>query len=116
MLLVGPPGSRKTSFGLHFLSQCGPNQPGLFFGFYEAPAGVRAKAAALGLAVAGLLDSGDVALNWQPTTDALLDETCAHLIENIRLIGARRGVRNTIRPFGAQPWRTAGGVQEPVAG
>ena len=89
-LLVGPSGSGKTSFGLHFLGQCSPEEPGLFFGFYEAPAGVRAKAAALGLAVSGLLDSGDVALNWQPTTEALLDETCARLLDSVRVRGARR--------------------------
>jgi circadian clock protein KaiC len=84
-LLVGPSGSGKTSFGLHFLSQCSPEEPGLFFGFYEAPAGVRAKAAALGLAVSGLIDNGDVALSWQPTTEALLDETCARLLESVRV-------------------------------
>lgn len=89
-LLVGPSGSGKTSFGLHFLGQCSPEELGLFFGFYEAPAGVRAKAAALGLTVSGLLDSEDVALNWQPTTEALLDETCARLLDSVRARRARR--------------------------
>jgi circadian clock protein KaiC len=89
-LLAGPSGSGKTSFGLHFLSQCNPLERGLFFGFYEAPAGVRAKAAALGLAVSGLFDSGDVALNWQPTTEALLDETCARLLDCVRAHRVRR--------------------------
>jgi circadian clock protein KaiC len=89
-LLVGPSGSGKTSFGLHFLGRCSPKELGLFFGFYEAPAGVRAKAAALGLTVSGLLDSGDVALNWQPTTEALLDETCARLLDSVRARRVRR--------------------------
>jgi circadian clock protein KaiC len=89
-LLVGPSGSGKTSFGLHFLSQCGSEQPGLFFGFYEAPAGLRAKAKTLGLAVSGLFDSGDVALSWQPTTEAQLDEACTRLLDSVRTRRVRR--------------------------
>lgn len=89
-LLVGASGCGKTTLGLHFLSQCGPAEPGLFFGFYEAPAGLRAKAAALELGVLDLLDSGDVTLDWQPTTEALLDETCATLLDSVRARGVRR--------------------------
>src|SRR6185437_1274830 len=48
-LLIGPPGIGKTTLGLHFLSQCGPDAPGIHFGFYETPAALLDKAAALGL-------------------------------------------------------------------
>jgi circadian clock protein KaiC len=89
-LLVGASGCGKTTLGLHFLSHCGPGEPGLFFGFYEAPAGLRVKAKALGLGILGLFDSGDVTLNWQPTTEALLDETCATLLDTVRARGVRR--------------------------
>jgi circadian clock protein KaiC len=98
-LLVGPSGSGKTSFGLHFLSQCSPAEPGLFFGFYEAPAGLRAKARSLGLAVSGLIDRGDVALNWQPTTEALLDEACTRLLDSVRTRHVRRLVLDGLGGF-----------------
>jgi circadian clock protein KaiC len=84
-LLVGPSGSGKTTLGLHFLSQSNSKERGLFFGFYEAPARLRAKAATLGLAASGLFDSEDAVLNWQPATEALLDETCARLLDSVRV-------------------------------
>ncbi len=89
-LLAGPSGSGKTTFGLHFLSQCTPQEPGLFFGFYEPPEHIRAKAATLSLDVAGLIERGDVALNWQPATEALLDDTCAQLLAAVRTRRVRR--------------------------
>src|SRR4051812_5802721 len=55
-MLLGPSGSGKTTLGLHFLSQCTPEEPGLFFGFYEHAAGIRAKALTLGLPLADHLD------------------------------------------------------------
>ena len=36
------------------------------------------------------LDAGHVEFLWQPTTEALLDETCAQLLSAIRARGARR--------------------------
>jgi circadian clock protein KaiC len=89
-LLLGPSGSGKTTLGLHFLSQCTPEEPGVFFGFYEARAGILAKARALGLPLAAHLDAGHVEFLWQPTTEALLDETCAQLLSAIRARGACR--------------------------
>jgi circadian clock protein KaiC len=89
-LLLGPSGSGKTTLGLHFLSQCTPDEPGLFFGCYETRSGIRTKTAALGLPLAGLLDEGHVEFLWQPTTEALLDETCAQLLSATRARGVRR--------------------------
>ena len=74
-----------------FLSQCTPEDRGLFFGFYEAPAGIRAKATALGLQLVNHLDQGVVeCLLWQPTTEASLDEICAQLLISVRARGVRR--------------------------
>ena len=89
-LLLGPSGSGKTTLGLHFLSQCSPEEPGLFFGFYEARAGIRGKSAAFGLSLADHLDKGYIEFLWQPITEALLDETCSRLLAAIRARHVRR--------------------------
>ncbi len=88
-LLVGPPGIGKTTLGLHFLSECSRDNPGLFFGFYETPAAIRDKAKVLGLPLDRLIAEGHVEVVWQPTTEGLLDQTCDRLVAEI----GRRGVR-----------------------
>jgi circadian clock protein KaiC len=89
-LLVGPPGIGKTTFGLHFLSQCNSENPGLHFGFYETPATILDKAQALHLPVEQLIKQGHVEVIWQPTTEGLLDEICDRLIDAARRRGIRR--------------------------
>jgi circadian clock protein KaiC len=89
-LLVGPPGIGKTTLGLHFLSECNHDSPGLFFGFYETPAAICDKAKALGLPLDQLMAEGHVEVVWQPTTEGLLDETCDRLVAAIERRGVRR--------------------------
>jgi circadian clock protein KaiC len=89
-LLIGPPGIGKTTFGLHFLSQCNAENPGLHFGFYETPATLLDKAQALRLPVEQLIKQNHVEIIWQPTTEGLLDEVCDRLIEAVRRRGVRR--------------------------
>jgi circadian clock protein KaiC len=89
-LLIGPPGVGKTTLGLHFLSQCNRDSPGLLFGFYETPAALRDKAKVLGLPLGQLFDEGHVEIIWQPTTEGLLDETCGRLLAAVRRRGVRR--------------------------
>ena len=47
-LLIGPPGIGKTTFGLHFLSECDEKNPGLLFGFYENSGGDPGQGAGAG--------------------------------------------------------------------
>jgi circadian clock protein KaiC len=89
-LLVGPPGVGKTTLGLHFLSECKRDCPGIFFGFYETPAALRDKARVLGLPLDRLIAEGHVEIIWQPTTEGLLDETCDRLVAAVDRRGARR--------------------------
>jgi circadian clock protein KaiC len=89
-LLVGPPGIGKTTLGLHFLSECNHDNPGLFFGFYETPAAICDKAKALGLPLEHLIAEGHIEVVWQPTTEGLLDETCDRLVAAIERRGVRR--------------------------
>ena len=89
-LLVGPPGIGKTTLGLHFLSECNHDNPGLFFGFYETPAAICDKAKVLGLPLEQLIAEGHVEIVWQPTTEGLLDETCDRLVAALERRGVRR--------------------------
>jgi circadian clock protein KaiC len=89
-LLIGPPGIGKTTLGLHFLSECNRDSPGVFFGFYETPAAIRDKANVLGLPLGRLIDEGHVEIIWQPTTEGLLDATCDQLIAGVKRQGVRR--------------------------
>jgi circadian clock protein KaiC len=89
-LLIGPPGVGKTTLGLHFLSECDRDNPGLHFGFYETPATILDKAKTLQLPVENLIRQGHVEIMWQPTTEGLLDQICNRLIEAVRSRGIRR--------------------------
>jgi circadian clock protein KaiC len=80
--LIGASGIGKTTFGLHFLSDSSPAEPGLMFGFFETPARLCLKAQHLGLHMTAAVERGDVELLWQPQRENVLDEL-AH-----RLIGA----------------------------
>ena len=82
-LLTGPPGIGKTTLGLHFLSQCNEDCPGLHFGFYEIPEAISDKANALGLPLKSLMEQGHVEVLWQPTTEGILDEACHRLLEAV---------------------------------
>lgn len=73
-LLLGPAGAGKTTFGLHFLSCCTPERPGLLFGFYETPGRLRAKARRMGIDLDGLVERGAVEVIWQSPAENLADE------------------------------------------
>ena len=89
-MVIGPTGIGKTTLGLHFLAGCTEDEPGLFFGFYETPERVRAKADVLCRPLSGLLDDGTVELLWQPPTFGLLDEYGAQLLAAVHRRGVKR--------------------------
>ena len=89
-IVVGPMGIGKTSIGLHFLSGCSADEPGLFLGFHEMPEALQVQATDFGLPVARLIDEGAVEVIWQPATEGILDEVCALLLEAVRRRGVRR--------------------------
>ena len=88
-LVGGPAGIGKTTLGLQFLG-ADPEAPGLLCGFYESEAALLAKARALALPVAGLIERGRVGVMWQPATEGLIDEVCDDLLRDIRNRGVRR--------------------------
>jgi circadian clock protein KaiC len=88
--LTGPPGVGKTTLGLHFLSLCDKENPGLHFGFYEQPEAIATKVNALGLPLKGLVERGQVEILWQPTTEGILDEACHRMLDAVKRRNVRR--------------------------
>ena len=80
-LVTGPSGAGKTSIGMHFLSKSTPNEPGLFFGFYESPQRLRVKAAAFGLDFKAMEACGALHVAWNPTTPGLIDKLGYQLLK-----------------------------------
>lgn len=91
-VIVGASGVGKTSLALHFLAESHAEEPGLFFGFYEAPQLLLANARSLGLDLAGLVASETVELVWHAPSEQILDDLGNQLLEQI----GRRGVRRLV--------------------
>lgn len=84
-LIFGATGSGKTLLGLHFLAAgAGLGQPSLYFGMFERPARVIAKAHAVGLPVQRYLDAGTLELVWQSPREAILDVYADRLLTAVR--------------------------------
>jgi len=98
-LLMGPSGIGKTSLGLAFLGAATAEAPALHFGFYEPPARLRLKAAALGHDFAALERQGTLQLCWQPTTEGLLDQVGARLLEHVEQHGSKRVLIDSLGAF-----------------
>jgi circadian clock protein KaiC len=100
-LLLGAPGTGKTSVALHFL--CGApdaQEPALFFGFYESPARLVGKAEKLGLPLKSRLASGTVELHWRLSVETRLDEIAAMILADVDRRGMRRVVIDGLGGFG----------------
>lgn len=89
-LIAGPSGSGKTSFGIEFLGECTPSEPGLHFGFYESPQRLRIKAAALGHDLKALENEGALHLVWNTTTTGLIDRLAYDLLDTVEKKQIRR--------------------------
>ncbi|WP_296262330.1 MULTISPECIES: ATPase domain-containing protein [unclassified Pseudomonas] len=83
-LLMGPSGAGKTSTGISFLGQSSVEEPGLHFGFYESPQRLRMKAAALGVDLAGLEQSGALSIMWNSNTTELIDKLALNLLQVVQ--------------------------------
>ncbi|GLH32834.1 circadian clock protein KaiC [Pseudomonas sp. BR1R-5] len=98
-LLMGPSGVGKTSLGLAFLGAATAQSPALHFGFYETPARLRLKATSLGYDFAALERQGALQLSWQPTTEGLLDQVGARLLEQVQQQGSKRVLIDSLGAF-----------------
>ncbi len=82
-LVAGPAGAGKTSIGIEFIGDCTPEEPGLYFGFYESPQRLRLKAAALGHDFKAMEASGALHVMWNATTAGLIDRLGYELLETV---------------------------------
>ncbi|MEW6707094.1 MAG: ATPase domain-containing protein [Pseudomonadota bacterium] len=98
-VVMGSTGTGKTTIGLHFLSQCTPHEPGLLFGFFEAPHRLRAKARAFGLDFEALESSGALTLTWHSQGEHVLDELAHRLLAQVSARGIRRLVIDGLSGF-----------------
>jgi circadian clock protein KaiC len=89
-LLVGPTGSGKTTLGLHFLSLCSAQEPGLMLGFYETPAHLRQKARSIGLDLDTLIDAGTLDILWLPPAENIVDELVRDIVNRARARKVKR--------------------------
>lgn len=89
-LIYGPSGAGKTTFGLHFISQATPQSPALFFGFYETPDRLIAKAASIGIDLAKMLETGALRIIWRSLGESHVDEIIHHIVQQVVETGAQR--------------------------
>ncbi|MBF5045242.1 AAA family ATPase [Aggregicoccus sp. 17bor-14] len=90
-LLMGPSGSGKTLLGLQFLHEgVQRNESCLYFGFYESPPRLMAKADGIGLHLRPALKSGLLQALWQPPSELLLDALGERLLITVKARGVKR--------------------------
>lgn len=90
-MLMGPPGSGKTLFGLRFLVEgARRGEPGLYVGFAEPPAELEAKADEVGFALSEHIAAGQVQVFWHIPGELLLDKMSMEIIEAVRAQATRR--------------------------
>lgn len=89
--ILGAPGVGKTLLGLSFLQEgLRRGEPAEYFGFYESPERLVAKAARVGLPLQQSIDRGLLNLQWQPPLELFLDELADRLLRRLDTSGSRR--------------------------
>ena len=89
-LVMGPSGVGKTTLGLSFLSPASDAVRALYFGFYEGPERLKAKAASVGRDFDGMLSAGTLQIAWNPLGENLLDQLGEKLLDHVRRQGTQR--------------------------
>lgn len=90
-LLLGPSGSGKTLLGLQFLmAGTKLGQKGLYLGFYERPAHLRARGAKLDLAIAEAVDKEMLTLQWETPIEGVVDAVVERVLETVIANGVQR--------------------------
>jgi circadian clock protein KaiC len=98
-MIIGPSGTGKTTLGLQFLAEASAAEPGLLFGFYEAPLRISAKVKAIYPTLVEKIDAGHVQILWQAPTDQLLDELADRMLRDIKQRKVKRLVIDGLGGF-----------------
>jgi circadian clock protein KaiC len=99
-LLLGAPGTGKTVLGLHFLAAgVRAGEAGLYFGFYEPPARLLAKADRIGLDLSAAVARGQVTVLRQPPVERHLDVLAEELLAAVDRQRVRRLVLDGLTAF-----------------
>ena len=89
--LLGAPGAGKTLLGLQFLGEgARRRESAVYFGFFETPDRLVAKAEGIGLQLGDYVAKGLVELIWQPGTEYPIDALASRLLDAVRRRRARR--------------------------
>ena len=98
-VVLGSTGTGKTTLGLHFIAGSTPAEPGLWFGFFESPERLAAKAAGFGIDLAGLQASGALRVMWRSQSEHVLDELGHQLLADVTARGVKRVVIDGLSGF-----------------
>lgn len=103
-MLLGVPGSGKTSLGLHFLSAgARRDEPGLYFGFYETPKRLIRKANSIGLDFSAHIDHNIIEVIHHQPFEVLLDALADELLSAVARRSVRRLFIDSFTVFGQAP-------------
>lgn len=84
-LLLGSPGSGKTLVGSSFLhAGAAAGEQALYFGFYEPPDRLVAKAKRVGLPLDAAIAAGSLEVVWQPPLEQVADALAERLLNIVR--------------------------------
>ncbi|WP_394821687.1 RAD55 family ATPase [Pendulispora albinea] len=90
-MLLGSSGSGKTLLGLHFLNAGAHlGERALYFGFFEAPSRLVAKAKSVDLDLAAAIDDGRIEMQWRAPQELLADRAAEELLTTVRRRSIKR--------------------------
>jgi circadian clock protein KaiC len=98
--LIGPSGVGKTLLGLKFLEAgVEAGEKCVYFGLYESPERLMAKAKSVGIDLADALKNGRLTLHWHPAVELAIDELAVELLDVVHKTKASRLVVDGIDGF-----------------
>lgn len=98
--LVGPSGVGKTLMSLKFLqSGIERGERCVYFGFYESPSRLIAKARSVGVDLEPALQDGRLTIHWHPAVELAIDELANELLGAVKNVKASRLVVDGIDGF-----------------
>jgi circadian clock protein KaiC len=105
--LIGPSGIGKTLLSLKFLhAGVERGERCVYFGLYESPARLLAKARSVGIDFGPAVDDGRLSIHWHPAVELAIDELAVELLNAVRNTKASRLVVDGIDGFHQSANRT----------